>query len=561
MPIINPLVQLPTWPNVSSGGGFISKCLLANADTLCAAVSPLIDPDESFKDGYYERSVMNNYFGIGIDAKISLDFHHKREEHPEKCRSRAKNYMWYGVLGSKQLLQKTYKNLEQRIQIECDGQRIPLPSLQGIVILNIPSFMGGINFWGGTKEDELFLAQSFDDKILEVVAVFGSVQMAASRLINLQRHRIAQCHSVQINILGDEGVPVQVDGEAWIQPPGVIRILHKNRMQMLCRNRALENSLKSWEEKQRQSIAGQGKAHRHSISHDKSRSSLTRQSMPSQEKSFLGVNFEKIRQHSFSGAVPTHQEKRHTVTFLEKPIPPPEPDLSFTEEEHQLLINFIESAATLTKWIKILAISHKLEVDLYTLANTVDTCLENIHPNGKLLEGPTLRLKFTELVNAIKQLYEESCVLLHDRSDKLKLREDMENKLSISLANIELELRKCMMVDHTAEGSLVYLQAIQEDVAEHKKKGLSWLKFKSKGSSSQHSKPGREVADCWGTQEVATWLETLQLSEYIDSFVKNDIRGRELLTLARRDLKDLGVTKVGHVKRILQAIKDLSQGV
>jgi len=51
---------------------------------------------------------MNNYFGIGIDAKISLDFHHKREEHPEKCRSRTRNYMWYGVLGSKQWLQVSY---------------------------------------------------------------------------------------------------------------------------------------------------------------------------------------------------------------------------------------------------------------------------------------------------------------------------------------------------------------------------------------------------------------------------------------------------------------------
>lgn len=58
-----------------------------------------------FREGFFERCVMNNYFGIGIDAKISLDFHHKREEHPEKCRSRTRNYMWYGVLGSKQWLQ------------------------------------------------------------------------------------------------------------------------------------------------------------------------------------------------------------------------------------------------------------------------------------------------------------------------------------------------------------------------------------------------------------------------------------------------------------------------
>lgn len=31
-----------------------------------------------------EKCVMNSYFGIGIDAKITLDFHMKREEHPEK---------------------------------------------------------------------------------------------------------------------------------------------------------------------------------------------------------------------------------------------------------------------------------------------------------------------------------------------------------------------------------------------------------------------------------------------------------------------------------------------
>ena len=38
-------------------------------------------------------------------------------------------------------------------------------------------------------------------------------------------------------IMGDEGVPVQVDGEAWIQAPGYIRIMHKNRAQMLTRDR------------------------------------------------------------------------------------------------------------------------------------------------------------------------------------------------------------------------------------------------------------------------------------------------------------------------------------
>lgn len=118
-----------------------------------------------------------------------------------------------------------------------------------------------------------------------------------------------------------------MDGEAWIQPPGVIRILHKNRMQMLGRNRALETSLKSWEEKQRQSVAGQGGAKpRVSISgasHDKSRSSATRQSMPGPSsdtaKSFLGVTVDKIRQHSFSGAVSVYT-KCHAKKILKSSI-------------------------------------------------------------------------------------------------------------------------------------------------------------------------------------------------------------------------------------------------
>lgn len=39
--------------------------------------------------------------------------------------------------------------------MQCDGQYIPLPSLQGIAVLNIPSYAGGTNFWGGTKEDDV----------------------------------------------------------------------------------------------------------------------------------------------------------------------------------------------------------------------------------------------------------------------------------------------------------------------------------------------------------------------------------------------------------------------
>ena len=113
IPIINPLVKNPNWPNLDrcttlAGRGLISLVVLTTADMLCAPVTPIMDwtpPPERME----EIGVMNNYFGIGIDAKIALDFHHKREEQQSagrQSRSRAKNYLWYGMLGSKELVQK-----------------------------------------------------------------------------------------------------------------------------------------------------------------------------------------------------------------------------------------------------------------------------------------------------------------------------------------------------------------------------------------------------------------------------------------------------------------------
>ena len=66
------------------------------------------------------------------------------------------------------------------------------------------------------------------------------------------------------------------------------------------------------------------------------------------------------------------------------------------------------------------------------------------------------------MVTSARQLYEESCELLRDKAHSLRLRENLANKLSDSLAAMEQELRKCIFDER--ETGLVYLQNVVEEV-------------------------------------------------------------------------------------------------
>lgn len=69
------------------------------------------------------------------------------------CRSRAKNKIMYGILGGREFFSNSQKYLERKITLECDGHVVSLPSrLQGLVFLNIASYMAGTNFWGTDRE-------------------------------------------------------------------------------------------------------------------------------------------------------------------------------------------------------------------------------------------------------------------------------------------------------------------------------------------------------------------------------------------------------------------------
>lgn len=82
--------------------------------------------------------VMNNYFGIGIDADLCLDFHNAREENPNKFNSRLHNKGVYVKMGLRKMVGRTMcKDLHKEIRLEVDGKLVELPPVEGIIILNI----------------------------------------------------------------------------------------------------------------------------------------------------------------------------------------------------------------------------------------------------------------------------------------------------------------------------------------------------------------------------------------------------------------------------------------
>lgn len=58
--------------------------------------------------------------------------------------------------------------------------------------------------------------------------------------------RLAQARHVKISIRQGDPIPIQVDGEAYMQDAATLTIFHKGRVQMLCRDRALQRLLNSW---------------------------------------------------------------------------------------------------------------------------------------------------------------------------------------------------------------------------------------------------------------------------------------------------------------------------
>ena len=59
-------------------------------------------------------------------------------------------------------------------------------------------------------------------------------------------------------------------------------------------------------------------------------------------------------------------------------------------------------------------------------------------------------------------------------------------------------------------------------------------------------------------QSISEWLHPLDLDQYVQVFSDNDVDLELLPSLSEQDLEKLGVTSLGHRKKLLKAIAELA---
>ncbi|TDH67367.1 hypothetical protein CCR75_005940 [Bremia lactucae] len=208
-----------------------------------------------------KRVVLNNYLGIGVDAQVALEFHEQRERSPGLFVSQFVNKLWYSQFGAKNFLVRACAGLSHKIALVCDGKLIALPEgTEGVILLNINSYGGGSKLWfddlessdddsdsasdGNEDRSRSCSIDSFEtstnfgpssryDGLLDVVAVYGTLHLGQMQVGLSKAVRLCQAKTIKITL--SDTLPLQIDGEPWLQSPSEIDISFFQQAFMLSR--------------------------------------------------------------------------------------------------------------------------------------------------------------------------------------------------------------------------------------------------------------------------------------------------------------------------------------
>ncbi|KAJ8402908.1 hypothetical protein AAFF_G00362220 [Aldrovandia affinis] len=239
----NDLARTLNW-----GGGYtdepVSKILshvedgnIVQLDRWNLIVEPNLEANQEEKDEQQTAKlpldVFNNYFSLGFDAHVTLEFHESREANPEKFNSRFRNKMFYAGTAFSDFLMGSSKDLAKHIKVVCDGtdltSKVQDLKLQCLVFLNIPRYCAGTMPWGNPSEHHDFEPQRHDDGCIEVIGF--TMTSLATLQVGGHGERLNQCREVTLTTY--KSIPMQVDGEPCKLAPSIICISLRNQANMV----------------------------------------------------------------------------------------------------------------------------------------------------------------------------------------------------------------------------------------------------------------------------------------------------------------------------------------
>ena len=234
------VIDLDRWSLTVSNVREPPRAQLESAAALASASSGSLSSTEGATsaddfakaDAKLPLNVLNNYFSVGIDAHIALQFHKARNNNPEHFTSRTRNLLFYGLEGGKDLFKQQWRNLMDHVTIECDGvdytNKLKAYGTHSVLFLNIKSYAGGTRPWNRRNG-----TQAINDGLLEVVAI-DNLDLA---ILHAGGSGASVCQCKTATITTKSCVPVQIDGEPCLMRSCKIVIDHRSQAKMLVRNK------------------------------------------------------------------------------------------------------------------------------------------------------------------------------------------------------------------------------------------------------------------------------------------------------------------------------------
>lgn len=191
-----------------------------------------------------DQVTMCNFMSIGfLEARVDLKLHSMADKHPTLFFNRSMSKMWYAAYGSRAAMSKLFSNaiyLAPFLILRIDGRRVPIDDdVEGIVLLNVPSYCGGMYMWGRAHSPQ---PPSPSDGLIEVIGVRSVTHFARIKSSLDHGIRLGQGSRVSIDYVSSpfssphRPLPVNIDGTSWLlQTSTNISVQHAHSVSMLAK--------------------------------------------------------------------------------------------------------------------------------------------------------------------------------------------------------------------------------------------------------------------------------------------------------------------------------------